>query len=117
VIESDLRRNHPLKGHMDKWIGNGKPWLRVDEKRLDRDVNRYNEYLDSMNEAFAKEMAIWMRRTKEQQEKLMDEKLGVIPKEPQWRPADSVDWPKTSKVNEPNTLDNPSLKRATGRDT
>lgn len=49
MIESDLRRNHPLKGHMDK---------------------------------------------AEQKEDLMDEKLGIIPKEPQWRPADPVDWPR-----------------------
>lgn len=104
---------------MYKWIGNGKPWLRVDEKKLDRDVKRYNEYLDSMKDAFAKEMRIRMWGTKEQQEKLMDEKLGIIPKEPQWRPADPVDWPNQTqsrwvpfepKVNETNTLDNPHFE-------
>ena len=62
MIESDLRRNHPLKGNMDK---------------------------------------------AEQKEELMDKKLGIIPKEPQWRPADPVDWPKPAKVNETNTLENP----------
>ena len=81
MIESDLRRNHPLKGHMDKWIGNGKP--------------------------------------EEQQEELIGKRLGIIPKEPQWRPADPDEWPRQlhgkfvpfePKVNAPNTLDEPQFE-------
>jgi len=106
VIESDLRRNHPLKGNMT-WIKlDSKPWKPLTKSDIDK-VNRYSAELEAMKDTWYRELSIWMWGTKEQKKELMDEKLGIIPKEPQWRPADSAELPITFKVNEPNTLSNP----------
>ena len=118
MIESDLRRNHPLKGNMT-WIKlDSKPWKPLTKSDIDK-VNQYSAELEAMKDTWYREMSIWMWGTKEQKKELMDEKLGIIPKEPQWRPADPVDWPRQvmgrwvpfePKVNETNTLDNPHFE-------
>ena len=111
---------------MDKWIGNGKPWKPL---KLTGDTQtpegitelgkEMQQAFDSMKEDFNKSMGIWMWGIKEQKEELMGEKLGIIPKEPQWRPADPDEWPRQlhgkfvpfePKVNAPNTLDEPQFE-------
>jgi hypothetical protein len=99
---------------MDKWIGNGKPWKPLKLTGDTQTPEGITKLGKEMQQAFD---AIW--GAKEQQEELIGKGLGILPKEPQWRPADPVDWPRQfmgrwvpfeSKVNAPNTLDAPQFE-------